>query len=215
VKAIVIACNTASSLALEELREELSVPVIGTINCAASKAVEVTKSGVIGVIGTEATINSEAYNHAILARDPSVRVHAQPCPLFVPLVEQGMHSGEIVQKVVEHYLAPLKSLKVDTVVLGCTHYPLLTAAIQEYLGGGVEIVECSSTLAEELESCLATSDLISSEKSSGSGMCYVTDELSRFKALSSLLIKGEPLQVVQVHPLDDESGKKQAVSLVK
>lgn len=197
IKMLVVACNTASALALEELQQELSIPVIGTVERASQLAVEATASGRIGVIGTEATISSEVYDQALHDLDPGLMIQSTPCPLFVPVVEQGMFSGEIVDKLVELYLTSLKNLDIDTVVLGCTHYPLLKNAIQKFLGEGVNVVECSNAVAEHVGDVLAGRGELSS-KAKGQQSYYVTDEVSQFKQLAALLMGGRQMEVVKV-----------------
>ncbi|MGH8163944.1 MAG: glutamate racemase, partial [Rhodanobacteraceae bacterium] len=136
-KTIVIACNTSSALALPRLEERSPVPVTGVIRPGAEAAVAATRSGHIGVIGTRATIQSGAYERAIEAIDPALRVTARACPLFVPLIEEGWLESGVTDAVVRQYLAPMIDEGVDTLVLGCTHYPLLRPAIGRFLGDAV------------------------------------------------------------------------------
>lgn len=157
-KAIVVACNTASALALPRLEESVPVPVMGVIRPGAEAAVAATRNGHIGVIGTRATIGSGAYERAISALDPSVRLTVRACPLFVPLIEEGWLEGEITERVIRQYLSPLLNDGIDTLVLGCTHYPLLRGAIGKIAGEKVRLVDSAHNCA------IATSQLLESEQ---------------------------------------------------
>jgi len=197
IKLLVVACNTASSLALSSLEQILSIPVIGTIEPAVTTALESSSSGVIGVIGTDATIASGAYQRALVARNPKINVVAKPCPLFVPIVEQGMVSGEIVDKIVEMYLQEFKNSEIDTLILGCTHYPLLAEAINAYLGDRVRIVECSKAIAQQV------SKLMGNEVSNSQHVTryYTTDSVGRFNHLAKLLITNGTVDAIQIAEL--------------
>jgi glutamate racemase len=156
LKALVIACNTASAAGLPTLQRELSVPVIGVIEPGARAAAQATRSGRIGVIGTPGTIRSEAYQRALKALLPASSVLARACPLFVPLAEEGWTAGgdEVVRLVAERYLADLKRAEVDTLVLGCTHYPLLREALGRVMGPGVTLVDSAQATADEVAALL-------------------------------------------------------------
>lgn len=140
VKAIVVACNTASAFALEEIRPEIDIPIIGVVKPGAKVAVENTKNKRIGIIGTEATINSGIYTEFINQRDKEIRVITKACPLFCPLVEEGWLKDPVTYEVASRYLAELKDKDIDTLVLGCTHYPLLRNMIGEIMGDSVTLV---------------------------------------------------------------------------
>jgi glutamate racemase len=159
VKAIVIACNTATAHALSVLRDELSVPVIGVAEPGAQAAVSSSKSGRIGVIGTTGTVKSGAYDRAIHAIAPAAQVTSRPCPLFVPLVEEGWLDTEPTRLIAREYLTPLHDAHVDAVVLGCTHYPLLKPVIKEVLGGRVSLVDPAEQTAAETKRVLAARGL--------------------------------------------------------
>ena len=135
VKAIVIACNTASALALETVQQEFDIPIIGVIVPGARAAVRETKNGQIGVLGTEATIKSETYTKEIRKLMPEAEVIGKPCPLFVPLVEEGFAKHKITEEVIDIYLSDMRKSEIDTLILGCTHYPLLRSRIMAYFGG--------------------------------------------------------------------------------
>ncbi|MBO8130090.1 MAG: glutamate racemase [Candidatus Marinimicrobia bacterium] len=149
VKFIVVACNTSSSIALEELKLKCNVPVIGVVEPACKKAVEVTKEGTIGVIGTIATMNSDTYKLMLNNLKPDIKVIQKACPLFVPLIEEGLLNGAIVDSVIDYYLSSLKG-KIDTLILGCTHYPLLKDSIKNYFDSKVIIIDSSIEVANEV-----------------------------------------------------------------
>jgi glutamate racemase len=155
VKAIVIACNTATAHALSSLREALEVPVVGVVEPGARAAVRATRRGEIGVIGTLGTVKSGAYERAIKALAPDAHVVAQPCPLFVPLVEEGWLDRRATRLIAEEYLAPLRDAGVDSVVLGCTHYPLLKPLIGEVVGRDVRLIDSAEETAAETGRVLA------------------------------------------------------------
>jgi len=198
VDLIIVACNTASAAALSVLEDELSVPVIGTIEPAVRAALESTRGGVIGVVGTNSTVASEVYEQALHEHDPHLTVVSQPCPLFVPLVEAGMVSGEIVDKFIELYFFPLKARGVDTVILGCTHYPLLLGSIQEYLGPKVSVVECSRAIARDVQGLLDQRGAVSADSET---TYFVTDEVSRFNYLASAFLGDQRVKAVRIESL--------------
>ena len=149
VKNIVIACNTATAHALDVLRDEMDMPVIGVVEPGARAAVAATKEGHIGVIGTAGTIKSGAYERAIRAINPSVLVTVRACPLFVPLVEEGWTDHEATRVIAKEYLAPMLAAEIDTLVLGCTHYPLLKPLLHEVLGPDVTLIDSAEETAAE------------------------------------------------------------------
>jgi glutamate racemase len=160
VKAIVIACNTASAAMLRDARERYSIPIVEVIQPAARRAVSATRTGKVGVIGTQATIDSGAYLDAFAAA-PQLEITSVACPQFVEFVERGETSGKAVTEVAEKYLAPLKSEKIDTLVLGCTHYPLLTGVISYVMGNEVTLVSSAEETAKDLYRVLVEKDLLS------------------------------------------------------
>ena len=149
IKLVVVACNTVSSVALQEVEEEAGVPVLGVILPGARSAVRLTRGGPVGVIGTRATVASEAYPRAIRALRSDVDVISRPCPLFVPLAEEGWTDNDVARQVAATYLEPLRTAGVDTLVLGCTHYPLLREVIAEVMGPGVALVDSAEAVAAE------------------------------------------------------------------
>ena len=159
IKAMVIACNTATAHALAALREENDLPVIGVIEPGSRAAARATTGGKVGVIGTYGTINSRAYEKAIAAAAPSATITALPCPLFVPLVEEGWLDTEATTLIARSYLAPLVDAKIDTLVLGCTHYPLLKRVIGTTIGREVRLIDSAEETAAETASVLADAGL--------------------------------------------------------
>jgi len=191
-KLIVAACNTASALALADLEAELPVPVVGVVQPGAQAAVRLADGGPVAVIGTEATISSSSYAKAIHALAPHLEVIGQPCPLFVPLVEEGRDADDpIVRLAVETYLAPLRQARVRVIVLGCTHYPLLRAAIAAFLGGGVHVVESGGETALAVRSALQAAAGLCATDRIGRLRCYVSDNPARFRRIGSRFLDHE------------------------
>jgi glutamate racemase len=179
-KAIVVACNTASSIALPKLEETYPVSVIGVIRPGAEAAVAATKNGHIGVIGTRATIRSGAYEKTLRALDESLKVTSRPCPLLVPLIEEGWLDDPLTDRIVARYLEPLVAAGVDTLVLGCTHYPLLAPAIQRVVDGGVTLVDSAKNCAAAVAELLERQDIRANETSIGGLQVSLTDTPDTF-----------------------------------
>ncbi len=181
VKAVVIACNTADSMARTLIEERYDLPVIGVVGPAAQKAVSQTKNGKIGVIGTHATVNSGAYEKAIKSADPFVQVYSRACPLLVPLVENGRFykNDTVVKSVLEEYLEPLRCEKIDTLILGCTHYPLLKDAVQDCLPD-VSIISSGEASMDLLRELLVRHDLLNDTKERGEHRYFVSDDAEGF-----------------------------------
>src|SRR4051812_16147637 len=179
-KAIVIACNTASSIAVPRMQSELPVPVLGVIDPGARAAVQATRNGHIGVIGTRATIKAGAYERAIRALRPDAKVSAQPCPLLVPLIEEGRLDGAITDAVIREYVAPMLAAGVDTLVLGCTHYPLARGAIQRAAGADAALVDSAENCARALRQLLIERNLSASSEDSGALRVALTDMPDHF-----------------------------------
>jgi glutamate racemase len=195
VKAVVVACNTASAWALPALERKFDVPVFGVIVPGACAALEKTKSQRIGIIGTNATVRSQAYSKAILARCETAQVFARACPLLVPLAEEGWDNHPVTLRVLREYLAPLLREKIDTLVLGCTHYPLLKDAIRKVTKGKTELIDSAESCALYVEEQLAALKLLSANrKHRGTIQPFVTDEVERFDELAGRFLghKTEP-----------------------
>lgn len=185
VKAVVVACNTASAWAMPTLEREFGVPIFGVIIPGAQAAARQSRNGRIGVIGTKATIRSQAYEAAILSRAPAAKVFPQPCPLLVPLVEEGWVDHPVTRDVLEEYLAPLRQEQIDTLVLGCTHYPLLKSVIQEVVGPEIHLVDSAESCAAYVHDELNRRSLLGSVAREGAIEPYVTDEIERFDQMAS------------------------------
>jgi glutamate racemase len=182
IKLLIVACNTVSAISLKEIREKVFIPVIGVIEPGARAAINSTKNRRIGIIGTEATIKSSAYLKAIKALDKDIEVFGLPCPLFVPLVEEGWTEGIIARLIVERYLKDMMDRGVDTLVLGCTHYPLLKGVIQDAMKGVCLVdsaIETARVVRDVLEEQRAKSK---EQRVSGQGRIkfYVTDSTEKF-----------------------------------
>ena len=180
VKAIVIACNTASALALEAVQGGTDIPILGVIAPGARAAVQATENGIIGVAGTEATIQSEMYTRVIRKMDPGAVVIGKPCPLFVPLVEEGFAKHRITEEVIDIYLADMKKTDIDTMILGCTHYPLLRSRIKAYFGEKVHIVNPAYETAMDLKKVLAERGIENLSGKAASYEFYVSDAAEKF-----------------------------------
>lgn len=187
VKLIVAACNTASAQALGELKKQLSVPVMGVIEPGADKAVSVTRNGHIAVLGTEGTVKSKAYPKAILKKKPNAQIIQQACPLFVPLVEENWTNKPAAQLIAREYLTPVQQSGADTVILGCTHYPVLKGVLADILGKKVTLVDSADTLAEAARVFLAKHHLAET-KGKGRVTVYASDAPQRFKKLAQTLL---------------------------
>lgn len=190
VKLIVVACNTASALALAELRKQISVPVMGVIESGAEKAVRSTRNGKIAVLGTEGTVKSRAYPKAVLKRSKQARVFQQACPLFVPLVEENWAQTPAARLTAKTYLAPVARSGADTVILGCTHYPVLKPVIARILGKKVTLVDSADTLAEAVQNHLLKSGQ-AAQTGKGKLTVFASDDPQRFKRMAGYLLAGK------------------------
>ncbi len=188
IKFIIIACGTASSAALPQILSEYDTRMIGVLEPTAAKAVQLTKNKRIGVIGTAGTINSGRYLECIKAIDPAVEVFRKACPMFVPLVENGYTHGEVARLVAEEYLLPMKAAGVDTLILGCTHYPLLRETIQQVMGETVRLVDAGAETAVYARELLEKNQMLCSRKY-GSARYYVSDSISGFAELGSSFLE--------------------------
>ena len=184
VKAMVIACNTASAMALPMLRERFSMPILGVVEPGAAAAAKQTVNGRVGVIGTEATMASGAYPQALLSVNPEIEIFTRACPLFVPLAEEGWVDNDVARRVVARYLSSLKASGVDTLVLGCTHYPLLGEAIGRYLGENEDIIDSAAATARALRTALRRDGLLK-PRGRGEASFFVTDVPDRFMRLGT------------------------------
>ena len=179
-KTVVVACNTASAVALPQLEKSLPVTVTGVILPGARAAIAKTRTGNVGVIGTRATIKSGAYERALRSLNPDVRVTARACPLLVPLIEEGSLESAITDEIIMQYLAPLVDEGIDTLVLGCTHYPLLRKAIARLLGEGVALVDSAENCANAVRELLIRENLCAAETNRGTLQVALTDPPDNF-----------------------------------
>jgi glutamate racemase len=197
VKAIVVACNTSSSVAIEELKKNFHIPIIGMIEPGARFAVSSTLTGRIGVIGTRATIKNHAYSREIKKLKPELEVFEKACPLFVPLAEEGWANHKAAFDIAEEYLRDFINLNIDTLVLGCTHYPILTKVIQRVIGENIKLVDSGIASAESVKKELDRNNLNTNKYSPGNRQFYVSDIPLKFKELAGLFL-GEDIIVTKV-----------------
>lgn len=190
VKAIVIACNTASALALDAVRDEFDVPIIGVVIPGARAAVETTVRGKVGVVGTEATVQSGMYTKVIQEMNPEIQVLEKACPLFVPLVEEGFKEHHITEEVIDYYLDSMKKTDIDAMILGCTHYPLLRSKIRTYMGDKIQIVNPAYETAMDLRSLLKKLDLENdeTEKTEEQYQFFVSDAAEKFRHFANTVM---------------------------
>jgi len=197
IKLLVVACNTASSVSLPSLNSEFDIPVIGVIEPGAKKAVSVTKVGKIGVIGTPSTINSSAYKSAIENLNPEIEVFSKACPLFVPLADEGWTEGEIIERIAEQYLTPLKETGIDVLVLGCTHYPLLKTTIRKIMGENITLVDSAQQTAFQIKNILNKEDLLNKKTSQSKREFYLTDVSDTFLSVAARFL-GEKIDKIEM-----------------
>jgi glutamate racemase len=188
VKLVIIACNTSSALALDYLKTIFNLPIIGVIEAGVNKALEVSQKHRIGVIGTRATVESRSYEREILRKSKKAQVYSRSCPLLVPLVEEGILDGRIVDTIIRMYMSELKSHNVDVVILGCTHYPLLKEKIASYMDKSC-IVDSAREVALHAKTVLESKNLLNRKRGYGKREFYVTDEPAGFAKLAKLFLK--------------------------
>ncbi|EOS39346.1 glutamate racemase [Lachnospiraceae bacterium] len=204
VKAIVIACNTASALALDIVREEFDVPILGVVAPGARAAVKATRNRKIGVVGTDATVRSGVYTKVIQGIDPQIRVIEKACPLFVPLVEEGFKEHEVTREIIEYYLESLRATDIDAMILGCTHYPLLRSRIREYMGKEIQIVNPAYETAIDLKTLLEDQDMANkgSDPAGSRYEFYVSDTADKFRQFANTVM---PFDVPETNVVNIES----------
>lgn len=205
VKAIVVACNTASAFALETIRPELDLPIIGVVKPGARVAANTTKNGKIGVIGTEGTVRSEIYTETIHKENKDARVMARACPLFVPLVEEGWIKDPVTVTVAERYLQPFKESDIDTLILGCTHYPLLRSTVGQIMGEKVNLVNPAYETAVELRRLLQQQG-IENDGDYAAGeekyQFYVSDAAEKFMQFANSILPYD-IERTQLIPIEE------------
>ena len=198
-KLIIVACNTASALAIPTLQNEFNIPIVGVISPGANAAAEVTKNNKIGVIGTLATINSNAYKKELIKINPKIKIISRACPLFVPLVEEGLLEGPIVSAIIKHYINDINLSEIDTLILGCTHYPLLRSAIEVHINN-LELIDSAESVAKETNLILKDNLLINKDSIQGKQNFYVTDSPGNFANIAKRFL-GYPIQDVKTSPI--------------
>lgn len=203
VKAIVVACNTASAFALSEIQKEMNLPIIGVIEAGARVAAETTMNKKVGVIGTEGTIHSGIHERWLKSLDREITVYGKPCPLFVPLVEEGWLKDSVTEEIAERYLRELLEKEVDTLILGCTHYPLLRSLIQKVVGPEVKLVNPAYETALELKKLLSQENLLSTGKGQEEFpyRFYVSDLAEKFRKFADSIL---PYDVEKTKKIDIE-----------
>jgi glutamate racemase len=200
VKTVVVACNSASSVALPKLEQTLSVPVVGVIKPGAQAAIAATRNGHVGVIGTRATIKSGAYERALRSLEPKIDISAQACPLLVPLIEEGWLKDKLTDSAIARYLEPLMRKGIDTLVLGCTHYPLLAGAIARFVGDKIALVDSAQNCALAVRDLLARQSLAAPGGNSGTLDVALTDAPDAFLgvARNALQLEIEQVQLREI-----------------
>ena len=202
VKAIIVACNTASSVAIPELKSKFDLPIIGMIEPGASMALQFSSNKKIGIIGTRATISNKAYSTEIKKMEPAANIYEKPCPLFVPFAEEGWLTHKATYEVAEEYLKELREHEIDTLVLGCTHYPILADVIQEVMGNNVKLIDSGVASAEVIKNMLQKNNLLSESDGKGIQEFYVSDIPEKFREEAELFL-GRPID--DVHKVDLET----------
>ena len=201
IKALVVACNTASSIAIPDLKKMFDIPIIGMIEPGSRMALSKTHNKKIGVIGTRATISNLAYSKEIKRLNEKAEVFEKPCPLFVPLAEEGWIKHRATYEIAEEYLKELREEEIDTLVLGCTHYPILTEVIQKVIGPNVSLIDSGVASSELIKLELEKFNLISDSGTIGSQEYYVSDIPAKFKEVAELFLGRE---IDHVHKVDLE-----------
>lgn len=201
VKTIVVACNTASAYAMEELEKTLDIPVIGVVKPGAKMAAEITKNGKIGVIATEGTIGSGLYHKYIKSLKEDATIYGKACPLFVPLVEEGLWEDSVTEEIAQRYLSELVSLDMDTLILGCTHYPLIRSVIGQVVGDKVTLVNPAYETAVALKQLLQENNLLRENMhiEEDAHQFFVSDGAEKFKRFADSIIKGGILSAKTVN----------------
>jgi glutamate racemase len=189
IKAIIIACNTASSNSLEEVQKAFDIPIIGVVEPGSVMAYKTTKNNRIGIIGTEATIKSKGYTNSIKKHNKDIKTFSFPCPLFVPLAEEGWTNNEVAYLVAKKYLEPFYEKQIDTLVLGCTHYPLLKDVIQDVIGHNINLINPALEAAKNLKELLISKDGLRNSTQDPKHSFYVSDNTTKFEQIAAIALK--------------------------
>jgi glutamate racemase len=195
VKIIVIACNTASAVALSNLKQRFKLPIIDVIEPGVNLALKTTKNKNIGIIGTQTTIQSRSYQEILQRLDPQTKLVSKACPLFVPLVEEGWFDHKVTRMVAEEYLKPMKDIGIDTLILGCTHYPLLKNVIQEVMGNEISLIDSAYAVAQDTKEILFKLNLFNKNDTIPYSEYYVSDDPMKFAQIGERFL-GEKMNMV-------------------
>ena len=200
IKAILVACGTVSTTALPTLREESDLPIMGVVEPACRRAAEITGNRRIGMIATGASVSSGTYERVLRELDADIAVFSRACPLFVPLVENGRfrRGDSVIETVAREYLEPLQAENIDTLILGCTHYPLLTEVIADIMGDGVTLINAGAEAAREMKCTLTVGGLLASEERQGETVLYASDLSGDFRELAGQFLCEDIPQVLRV-----------------
>ncbi|KUP05908.1 glutamate racemase [Bacillus coahuilensis p1.1.43] len=198
IKMLIIACNTATAVVLDEIKHKLSIPVIGVIDPGARAAIKHTKSGRIGVLGTNVTVKSKAYDRALRTINRDVQVWSKSCPKFVPLVESGEYTGPFAEKIVKNTLQSMKQHPLDTIILGCTHYPLLEPIIQDVMGSNVKVISSGDETAREASAILDYQELIYAGETKPAHRFFTTGSVELFKNIAESWLELEAVDVEKI-----------------
>ncbi len=203
IKILIIACNTASSVSLDAVREHFPVSVVGVIEPGAKAAAAATQNKKVGVIGTEATVKSNSYTRAIHAIDESIAVFSVPCPLFVPIVEEGWTDDRITEMVAERYLSAIREKGIDTLVLGCTHYPLLKPVLTKVMGSSVRLIDSAIETARQIRDTLTSLSLLNGSSGPARHEFFVTDSPDKFLSVGERFL-GRKIEHIEMTKLEME-----------
>lgn len=200
VKLIIVACNTASAYALDELKNKFKkIPIIGVIEPGTRAVLEKTLTGRIGLIGTEGTIRSKTYARTFKKLNSKINLYSQPCPLFVPLVEENWLTKEVTYRIAQEYLLPLKKEKIDVLLLGCTHYPLLRTVIKKVIGKEVKIIDSASETVKEVKKILTEKNLLRENRILPRHRFYVSDAPEKFQVLGKVFLGSDYKKISPIH----------------
>ncbi len=208
IKLLVVACNTSTAYALDALSGSLRFPVIGVIEPGSSAAIKKTKNKKVGVIGTRATIESNAYYNNLKKINPEIEVFSASCPLFVPLVEEGLTEGEITNLTIKKYLKPMLHNGIDTLILGCTHYPLLKNAIKNYIGDSIQIVDSAEETAIRVKECLSQINSLSERKIPETDSIIFTDTQRNINSIIKMMFPDNSQPDLEISFLSSDIGKR-------
>ena len=203
VKLIVIACNSASSIAQDTLQKKYNIPFIGVINPSVTYGIESTKTNHVAIIGTEATIRSKAYSSCITRYNKNINFYEYSCPLLVPIIEEGWSDHHITDDIIEEYLTPIKKNNdIDTLILGCTHYPIVEKNINRFLGRNINVISCGPSIARNIQTYLYNNDLSATNDQSSKTTFIVSDISDKFYSTASIFLGENKLNVLEVNPFD-------------